>query len=61
VNRVNDAPWPDARDDLERIVRTTTPSQRLAWLEEMLDLAHAAGALDKARRLEAEERARRTG
>ncbi len=52
----NDAPRPDARDDLERVLAATTPSQRLAWLDEMLDLAHAAGALDKARRLDAEER-----
>lgn len=43
---------PDARDDLERVVATTTPKQRLEWLDEMLDLAHAAGALDKARQLE---------
>jgi hypothetical protein len=59
MNRANDALWPDARNDLERVVRTTTPSQRLAWLEEILDLAYAAGALDKARRLEARERATR--
>ena len=54
-----DLPWPDVRDRVVEIARTTTPSQRLAWLEEMLDLAYGAGALDKARRLEqAETRAR---
>ena len=47
--------WPDARDDLKRVLATTTPSQRLEWLEEILDLAHAAGALNKARRLDAEK------
>lgn len=47
--------WPDARDDLARVVATTTPSQRLAWLEEILDIARAAGALDKARELERQQ------
>lgn len=28
-----------------------TPAQRLAWLEEMLQLAHKAGALEKTRNL----------
>lgn len=50
------APWPDARDDLAEVLRTTTPAQRLQWVEEMLDLAHASGALEKARRIEQEER-----
>lgn len=48
----SDRSWPDARDDLARVVSTTTPSQRLEWLEEMLDLAHTAGAMEKARQLE---------
>jgi hypothetical protein len=48
--------WPDARDDLAAVVATTTPEQRLEWLEQMLDLAHAAGALEKARRLENAQR-----
>lgn len=29
-----------------------TPAERLAWLEEMLEFARAAGALDRARALE---------
>ena len=48
--------WPDAREDLTGIVRTTTPAQRLEWLEEMLDLAHGSGGLAKARKLDREER-----
>ena len=44
--------WPDARDELAEIVATTTPSQRLDWLEEVLDLAYASGALARARELE---------
>ena len=44
--------WPDARDDLARVVATTTPLQRLEWLEQMIDLAYEAGALEKARELE---------
>jgi hypothetical protein len=28
---------------------SATPAQRLAWLEEMLQLAHKAGALEKTR------------
>lgn len=51
-----DNPWPDSRDDLAVVLKTTTPAERLAWLEEMLDLAHAAGALEKARRLDRQER-----
>lgn len=39
-----DATRPDARDELARVLATTTPEQRLAWLDEMLDLAHAAGS-----------------
>jgi hypothetical protein len=52
---------PDARDDLARVLALTTPSQRLDWLEGMIDLAYSAGALHKARRLEEEERRQRGG
>jgi len=46
---LDDAPrWPDARDDLARVVATTTPLQRLEWLEQMIDLAYESGALQKA-------------
>ena len=55
MTQTTDPRWPDARDDLARVVATTTPSQRLEWLEDILDIAHRAGALDKARRLEQDE------
>jgi len=55
---LDDAPrWPDARDDLARVVATTTPLQRLEWLEQMIDLAYESGALQKAVELERRERA----
>lgn len=53
--------WPDARDDLARVVATTTPLQRLEWLEQMIDLAYEAGALGKARELERITRERALG
>lgn len=53
--------WPDARDDLAEVLRTTTPSQRLEWLDDLLDLAYEAGALDKARQLEELESRERSG
>jgi hypothetical protein len=46
----------EASRDLAEVLRTTTPAQRLDWLEEMLDLALASGALAKARALEEEDR-----
>jgi hypothetical protein len=52
VNGPDDRRSPDARDDLAHVLATTTPSQRLEWLEDILDLAYEAGALDKARRLD---------
>ncbi len=55
-NPKNDYHWPDARDELAEIVANTTPSQRLEWLDEMLDLAYASGALERARVLEDSER-----
>jgi hypothetical protein len=51
VSNAINSRWPDARDDLAHVLATTTPSQRLEWLEDILDLAYEAGALDKARRL----------
>jgi hypothetical protein len=51
VSSPTDPRWPDARDDLAHVLATTTPSQRLEWLEDILDLAYEAGALDNARRL----------
>ena len=40
-----DATWEGARKQLLESTRAATPTQRLAWLEEMLELAHRAGAL----------------
>jgi hypothetical protein len=40
-----DATWEGARKQLLESVLATTPAQRLAWLEEMLEIAHRAGAL----------------
>jgi hypothetical protein len=51
-----DARWPDARDEVVEIAATTTPAQRLEWLDEMLDLAYASGGLDKARAIDQAER-----
>lgn len=58
---MGDERWPDARDGVAEIARATTPSERLEWLEEMLDLAHAAGALEKARKIDQAERRARFG
>jgi hypothetical protein len=56
---LNSYDWPDAggADALEETLRTTTPDERLAWLDDMLDLAYVSGALDRARALEEAERA----
>jgi hypothetical protein len=56
---LNSYDWPDAddADALEETVRTTTAAERLAWLDEMLDLAYVSGALARARALEEAERA----
>ena len=40
-----DATWEGARDQLLESILRATPAQRLAWLEEALELAHRAGAL----------------
>ena len=38
------------RAQLETVLTSTTPAERLAWLEEAMRLAHASGALPPARR-----------
>jgi len=40
-----DATWEGARRQLAESALAATPAQRLAWLEEMLELAYRAGAL----------------
>jgi hypothetical protein len=40
-----DATWEGARRQLLRSTLSATPAQRLAWLEEMLELAYRVGAL----------------
>ena len=42
-----DATWAGARKQLLESTLAATPAQRLAWLEEMLELAYRAGALGK--------------
>lgn len=42
-----DATWEGARKQLLKSTLAATPAQRLGWLEEMLELAHRAGALGK--------------
>lgn len=42
-----DATWEGARRQLLKSTLAATPAQRLEWLEEMLELAHRAGALGK--------------
>ncbi len=42
-----DATWEGARKQLLESTLAATPAQRLAWLEEMLELAHRAGAIGK--------------
>jgi hypothetical protein len=42
-----DATWEGTRKQLLESTLAATPAQRLAWLEEMLELAHHAGALGK--------------
>jgi truncated hemoglobin YjbI len=54
-----DGGWAADRARKRRAWLTLTPGQRLAWLEDMLDLAAEVGALDadRARRAEAVRRA----
>ena len=40
-----DATWKGARRQLLETTLAATPAQRLAWLEEALELAHRSGAL----------------
>jgi len=40
-----DATWEGARKQLLKSTLAATPAQRLAWLEEMLELAQRAGAI----------------
>lgn len=42
------ATWEGARRQHLEATRAATPAQRLAWLEEVLELAYRAGALGKA-------------
>jgi hypothetical protein len=42
-----DATWAGARKQLLESTLAATPEQRLAWLEEILELAYRAGALGK--------------
>ena len=51
------ATWEGARKDHLRLSLTATPAQRLAMLEEMLELACRSGALERYWR----ERCRREG
>ncbi len=41
-----DAAWEGARRQLLEATLAATPAQRLVWLEEMLELAYRAGALE---------------
>lgn len=41
-----DASWEGARRQLFRAILAATPAQRLAWLEEALELAYRSGALE---------------
>lgn len=40
-----DATWEGSRKQLLESILAATPAQRLAWLEEVLELAYRAGAL----------------
>ncbi|TVQ45694.1 MAG: hypothetical protein EA371_11585 [Gammaproteobacteria bacterium] len=50
-----------ARARLQDILRRSTPTQRVRWLSEMLDLAEQTGALARIREAEAREWARLWG
>lgn len=41
------ADWDAAQQDLLAAMLAATPAQRLAWLEEALQLAYASGALKR--------------
>ncbi len=42
-----DATWEGVRQQLLTTTLAATPAQRLEWLEEVLELAHRAGAVRK--------------
>jgi hypothetical protein len=42
-----DATWEAVRKDRPRLTLSATPAQRLAWLEEMLEIAYRVGALGR--------------
>ena len=41
------ATWAESRKQLLRSTLAASPAQRLAWLEEALELAYRAGALER--------------
>ena len=41
--------WESARRRAFTLALSATPAERLAWLEEMMRIAHASGALPKPR------------
>lgn len=41
-----DATWEGAKKQLLKSTLAASPAQRLAWLEEMLELAYRTGALE---------------
>lgn len=43
------ATWEGVRKQNRESMLAASPAQRLAWLEEVLELAHRAGALRRAR------------
>ncbi len=45
--RPDDVAWTDHRDAQIDAWLTTTPAERLAWLEEAIGFAHRAGALPR--------------
>jgi hypothetical protein len=47
-----DASWEGTRRAHLKSLLNTTPAQRLEWLEEVLELAHRAGAFSGSRRPE---------
>jgi hypothetical protein len=54
----DDLTWEGSRDLLLERSLQATPAQRLAWLEEMLELAWSSGALVSLRDAEADPLAR---
>ena len=47
IEEAGDSPWDASAQDLLRATLSATPAQRLAWLEEALELACQSGALKK--------------